>query len=744
MPTDKFLIAPLKSGAQDNVKPWLIMTDAFSLMRNLYTWRGSVKKRFGSRVMNGSQDPPFDQLFTRLRVNIGTTDGNGDFNNFAPGAIFAVGQMFSCGDELFTVNATGTPAAMLATGASTVHTFDTTTGQVDIQGSNANTDVFFYPAQPVMHLATYLVDNVNDEILIAFDTQFAYQFSYATGWDRIGTTLVSQWSGTNSNFFSTANYRGATSNTFLLFVTNNFTPDSMRYYNGATFVGFGTAGTTPFNAAGDFIETCKVIIPFKDRLLLMNVTENITAANQTFINRVRFSQNGSPIAADAWRQDIVGKGGFLEAPVKEAIIAAEFLKDRLIVFFEESTWELVYTGNEVLPFRFQQINSELGVESQNSVIPFDKVALGFGSNGIHACNGNNVDRIDDLIPNTIFDIKNDNQGLSRVAGIKDYWTELVYWSYPSVEEADGNNDTFPNRVLVYGYTDGTWSFNDDSITAFGNFQLQQTLTWQDIGAQWQFMDDRWADPSLRDRFKSVIAGNQEGYTFLVDAERNKNSLSLQITSVAIGGGGVVITMIAINHNLGDGDFVYITDIQASSGNMATANILNGRIFSVSTTGTNTFTINTGGVVVTGVYTGGGVLTRVSRLSLITKQYNFYNQEGTNISVNQVDFLVDKTENGEIDVAVYPSTSNRDILEDGDVSGALVGTGVLETTPYALVPLEATQDRFWHSIYFNAMGENIQLQLLYNDDQITDPDIAFSDFQLNAFLIYATKINQFGG
>jgi hypothetical protein len=158
----------------------------------------------------------------------------------------------------------------------------------------------------------------------------------------------------------------------------------------------------------------------------MNTTETIGAGDQVFVNRVRFSQNGSPIAADAWIE-AAGKGDFIDAPVKQAIIAAEFLKDRLIVFFEESTWEFVYTGNDVLPFDWQQINTELGAESMNSIIPFDKAVFGIGNRGIHACNGINVDRVDEVIPYTIFDIKNSDDAPARVTGIRVYYVELAYW-----------------------------------------------------------------------------------------------------------------------------------------------------------------------------------------------------------------------------------------------------------------------------------------------------------------------------
>ena len=98
----------------------------------------------------------------------------------------------------------------------------------------------------------------------------------------------------------------------------------------------------------------------------------------------------------------------------------------------------MYTGNQVLPFIWQKINTELGAESTFSVVPFDKVILGVGNVGIHACNGANVERIDDKIPDEVFRIHNENEGVQRVYGIRDYDVEMVYWTFPSQEE----NSTF--------------------------------------------------------------------------------------------------------------------------------------------------------------------------------------------------------------------------------------------------------------------------------------------------------------
>src|SRR5271170_5596123 len=150
MKVDKFLIAPIKGGQQRNVKPWLIMDDAFATMRNMYTWRGTVRKRFGTTLMNETNGNPQDQLFSRFRWQIGTTsDPSGEIIITLPmGTPIAIGQNFSIANEVFTVNSLGTPATLLTTGASTTHILNTTTRQLHINGAAVSTAVFFYPSLP--------------------------------------------------------------------------------------------------------------------------------------------------------------------------------------------------------------------------------------------------------------------------------------------------------------------------------------------------------------------------------------------------------------------------------------------------------------------------------------------------------------------------------------------------------------------------------------------------------------------
>lgn len=718
---DRFLIAPLNAGLEKDVEPWLISDNAFAELKNAYNFRGKIRKRFGSTLLQGSAavDPNVAQLLSRLRIQVDTTDGTGAASGTVPGSIFKVGQLFSIGDEIFTVYQTGTPAAMYTTGGGG-GTYNTTTGAYVFNGADLNTAVYFYPAEPVMGLLTYERNNINDEILYAFDTQFAY--TYASGWDRLGTGI---WTGDDADFFWGANYKGANTYDNLLFVSNYVAADGLKYYDGTW------NNLVPvINAAGDTVETARIILPFKDRLILLNTVENIAATDRTFAQRCRFSENGNPIdAANGWLEDTPGRGGYIDAPTKEAIISAEFLRDRLIVFFERSTWELVYIGNQALPFTWQKIDTELGAESTFSIVPFDKIVLGVGNIGIHACNGANVERIDNKIPDEVFRIHNENEGVQRVYGVRDYKAEVVYWTFPSQEE----NTTYPDRVLVFNYKTGTWAINDDTITCFGYFQNPNDITWQSTNLTWEEYTDQWDSGTLQSLFRQVIAGNQEGFTFIVDPGVTSNAASLQITDVSVASNLVTLTI--IDHNIHEDDYIYLNFVNGITG-------LDGNIYKVNTTPSmDSITIIQENV--TGTYTGGGTAARITPIDIRTKEFNVYKEQGVNMYMQKIGFYVDRTDNGKCMVDVYTSSSDdTSLVQEGQISGALIGTSVLETSPFATVPYEALQERFWHAVYTQAEGNTVQVRLSLNDEQTRTVSIVHSDFVLNAFMMYVMKTDEY--
>lgn len=753
MPYDRFIIAPFETGLQTDVRPWLLPDDAFAMLQNMYVFRGRVRKRFGAIYTgNGAQNEDTSQLFSRLSIPLGMTDGAGHITGTVPGSVFLPGQAFSVGTEIFTVYQLSTVAPptnnMLTTGASTVYNYNTTTGVYTITGAAATTELYFYPSTPVMGLTTYETGPINLHPAYAFDTQFAYTYT-GSFWTRSGSIV---WHGTNSDFFWVANWRGISNNITNMFVTNfnatvptpAMTDDPIYTFDGTTWSNFSTS--TVYNSAGSYIQTALMIVPFKDRLLMLYPIETNSGntVNTAYKNRVRFCHNGSPFATNAWlepKQSYMGTnadgGGWLDAATEEAITSCEFIKDRLIVYFERSTWELAYTGNQVLPFVWQKINTELGSEATFSSVPFDKVILTMGTTGVHACNGSNVERIDNKIPDEIFDIANINEGVTRVAGIRDYYTEMVYWTFPSSNE--NPSTVFPNQVLVYNYKTGSWALNDDVITAWGYFDQQQTDTWESSTGTWESSLYSWNSSRIEAQTRQIIAGNHQGYIFIISPDYALNAGVMQISNMVVSGSYVNLTV--VNHTLTVGDFITINDAQGVTFTGSPIVVI-AKIIAILSANV----VQVGPLGFTGTYTGGGTVTRLSNINLLSKQWNPYVDQARNVYVAKIDFGLLNSERGEptstsaVTVDYFTSSSNLSNVLEGTDTGALLGTSVLETGPYRFVPLETYQQTLWHPIYFQGDGEFIQIQIYWSDAQMF-AGLAVYDFELQSMVLHTTPTSQ---
>lgn len=385
------------------------------------------------------------------------------------------------------------------TGVSTIVFAVNTVGSV-------TTNYQYAQGLPVMGLLTSEIDPSVPMSLIAFDTANAYTYSTTT---QIFQSIsgATTWTGNDAQFFCGLNYLNA------FFATNGLDP--IRYYiSGTTWTDF-----KPYTDSSNttLVSTCLLLLNFKNRMVMLNTTES--AIN--YPQRARWSQNGTAFVttpvptngsydATAWQDDIVGHGGYFDAPTHESITGAAFYKDTLIVFFQNSTWELVYSGNELLPFFWRRINTQLGSQSTFSTVSFDEGILAVGTYGMTRNDSNNTKRIDLKIPDLLY---NSNQSTpSRIYGVRDFANQLAYWTYLSTNNTSG----YPDQVLCYNYLEDTWSIFNVAFTCFGHYELVTTVTWEQMTLPWSSYTQPWDTLTSIAPVPLVVAGTNNGQVMVFD------------------------------------------------------------------------------------------------------------------------------------------------------------------------------------------------------------------------------------
>jgi hypothetical protein len=742
--SSSFAIVNLRDGIRRDIEPFLINNDSFPTLENAYLFRGRIQRRscFTSVGNDG-----------RLKGTIGVTAASPFVTvlldgTFAPGIPEAVAS-FRIGNVILTDPGGASPVALISTDPLYSGTLDRATGALTINHPViAPTAVIYVPGLPVMGLRVREQVALNDELLIGFDTRYSYLFDIGTNdfifQNTFALTLNTFiWTGTDSDLFWSVNYFQA------FWATNNIAGfhaaenasliaerDGIRWYGtlpGPIPPGTSATGWRNFNpqlttGPNTFLTGGLIILPYKNRLVVLNTLEGANlGATTRFPQRARWCQNGTPFygdfpdgssaQVDSWRSDVVGKGSFIDAPTAESIVSAEFIKDTLIVYFERSTWQLVYTGNEVLPFVWQKINTELGTESTFSIVPFDRGVFGVGNYGIITCDSVNVQRIDQKIPDEVFQIQNKNDGVKRVYGIRDYNAQLVYWTFPVNSDEDNEAPsyelTFPNQVLVFNYLDGSWAEFDDCFTCFGYWQRFSDITWAQLNRTWESSNFSWNSGILQARYPDVIAGNQRGFVVVFSQlqQLGQNSPSLPISNI----NPATRLITAPNHNLVNNQYVLITGVQGTTG-------INNVIYKVTQATVNTFILDTGTFV--GVYTGGGLITHMPNIFIETKQFNPFYEKSDSVRVNYLDIYIDRTTDGEF-VSNFYTSSNESVVIESDT---------ILTSPEPNPSFSSNQTRIWHRVFSNVFGSFFQNVFTMNDVQMRDLDITTSDIKIHG-LIY---------
>lgn len=533
--------------------------------------------------------------------------------------------------------------------------------------------------------------------------------------------------------------------------------DGIKWYDGDPTAGTGlptgtglgwvnfapplTAATVSIDntpAALYYLVGALAILPYKDRLLFFGPYIQSSSGNAILLqDTVIWSWNGTPYYSSlvptgqtsnvkAYYVDQTGLGGWLSAGIEQAIVTITNNEDVLLIGFNQRQTRFVYTGNDLQPFLFFSINSELGSSATFSGVTIDRGGITLGRRGIVLTTQQSAQRIDLQIPDSVFQVQALNNGAQRVNAVRDYFREWIYFAYPLASSLW----KFPTQTFLWNYRDDTWAVFYENFTTHGTFRFQNKNTWASIGqkfktwAQWR---EPWNSGSTQPLFPSIIGGNPQGYV-LVKGQGTGEGISGTILGISNSNGASQIS--SINACVNPGDYLYfqgaisttqatITGISnATQAVVAAVNTfsagqwvlftevagmtqINGRSAQiVSATGAN-FTINldttsfsaytSGGLAtfmplqntvgkvvsinvsgnsfvvdipfVSATYNGLGQFVRLSQPLLQTKQFPMYWDQGRQVILKAQKYLMDFTPNGQITVNIYLSTDPDDAWND---------------------------------------------------------------------------------
>lgn len=550
--------------------------------------------------------------------------------------------------------------------------------------------------------------------------------------------------------------------------------DGIRWYDGDPTNGTGIPTTTGLGwvnfappltnltvsindkpAGKYYLVGALAIVSFKDRLLFFSPYIETSAGTGSRIqlqDTVIWSWNGTPYYASitptnetsdttAYYVDQTGKGGWLAAGTAQPISTVSTNEDVLLVGFggRGQKTRFVYTGNDINPFLFFSINSELPSTATFSAINLDKGALDIGPYGIAMTDQQSSQRVDLDIPDEVFNIQAVNHGAQRVNGIRNFFNEWVYFSYP----VNNSPWKFPTRSFFYNYRDQTWAIMYENFTTHGNFRAQTKKTWKTTGFKsWNSWNQAWNTGSSSPLFFYTIGGNPQGYVLIKD-QGTGEATSGTITTVATSSGNTQIT--STNHCVKVGDFLLFSDALGTTA-------LNGQIGKViSTASADVFVVDI--AFPAGTYLGLGKFTRLSQPLIQTKMFAPYWDQGRQARLSAQKYLMDTTTSGQVTVNVYLSQDPNSVWNDPSINvppNSLVYSQVMYTCPESTnigltaananlqMPTARTQIQIWHRFNTSMIGDTFQVGITLSEAQMKNITYATSEVTLHGMHLTCDK------
>lgn len=504
--------------------------------------------------------------------------------------------------------------------------------------------------------------------LLAFDQNFLYK--YDTGSSAFvqipfGGSMAAYTGfniGAKDLYISGTSYPTKTNGPRFVFTGEGITPNgagsAIFFYDGTNVLDFTSAADNADYAAppGGQLSRSTYVVWFNERLnFIVPVIAGVEYSQGTLYSGIRNS------AGNGDKFNVPGSGLF-QADTYQFITGCMLLGQIMVHMYDRMAYVMEKTRDAFNPYFGRAVPGPLGCNAKFSPTSWNETVRSQGKTGILGVDGRQNLRVDNKIP--YFTMRDVDQTLFNLTyGGFDRLNNQFLWSYKQAATEGSTQDA----VLVGNYEENTWSIYDQRFSVFGQTDVGNNLTWDDIDetagdpswAQWDTTEDIWDRIGLSASVQKTLAGDDLG--FIYELNKDYDDYFTNITAVTA---GATTTLTVDATGILAGDIVSVSNVQGmvelNNFDPATNTKLKDLYTVLSATPTS-IEINVDSTLFS-AYTTGGNISKVISFEATTIPFNPYRAQGRRCYVSMIECFIENN-GGSALVDVYSNQETTPFIRD---------------------------------------------------------------------------------
>ena len=481
--------------------------------------------------------------------------------------------------------------------------------------------------------------------LLATDMNFLYKYNTATNvFDQISFagSLAGYGGfniGNNASYVSVAAYPSKSNGSRFIICGEGISAaasgSSIFFYNGTDVRDYTNVADNPDYAidAAALLTRAKYVKYFNERINFFVPTVTTPRRQGVLYSGIRDS------AGNGDKFNVSGSG-LIQFSTSALITGVEIVAETLNVLMEDGARILEITTDAFNPYRLRNVSALEGTDAPFSSVSRGNVAVSIGREGILQNDTRESLRIDNKIPNFVYDSIEVSK-FDLIYGGFDRINSQFLWSY--VKAASG--DSTQNKVLVRNYEEGTWSTYDMRISVIADTNIGQNLNWNQISAsdahptwgRWDTTEEIWSKIGLGADVKKTLVGDDLGFIYEMNSGYDDHTSRISAISQA---SNAVVTVDACG--IQAGDEVVISNVEGmteiNNFDPSDKTVVNINTYTVISATPTSITLNVDSSLFT-AYTSGGTISKPIKFSAELIPLNPYRKDGRKFFIQKLEFLL---------------------------------------------------------------------------------------------------------